>query len=106
MPILDFRQGGSVSLNPVRRLRLLPADQSQLHVARDLGAVAFLRIAEAAAARHVDDQAFAGRDGLEAFGLELLARRQRQAAVAAGLTAVATARRMFYPLEGGEDAER
>src|SRR5450631_2351117 len=101
-----LRSNKLITLDPIRRFRLCLADQPELHVAVDLGAVAFPGIAEAAAVRHVDDQAFAGRDGLEALGLELLARRQRQPAVAAGLAAVAAARRMFYPLEGGEDAER
>src|SRR3981189_1235428 len=101
-----FRQGGSVALDPIRRLGLRLTDQPKLHVARNLRPAALLRIAEAAAARHVDDQALAGRDGLEALGLQLLARRQRQLSVAAGSAAVAAARRMFYPLEGGEDAER
>src|SRR5450755_3342604 len=94
-----LRSNKLITLDPIRRFRLCLADQPELHVAVDLGAVAFPGIAEAAAARHVDDQAFAGRDGLEALGLELLARRQRQPAVAAGLAAVAAARRMFYPLE-------
>ena len=95
-----------VALNAIQRLRLLLADQPEPHIALDLRAVALLRVAEAAAPRHVDDQAFAGRDGLEALGLEFLARRQRQPAFAAGSAAVTAARRMLHPLEGGEDAER
>lgn len=63
----------SIPLDPVRSLRLLLADQPQPHVALDLGTVALGGVAEAAAARHLDHQPLAGRDGLEALGAELLA---------------------------------
>lgn len=63
----------SIPLDAVVRLRLLLAHQPQPHVALDLGTVALGGVAEAAAARHLDHQAFAGRNGLEALGLEFLA---------------------------------
>src|SRR5918993_1911046 len=95
-----------VALDTIRSLRLLLGDQPQPQVTLDLLAIALFRVAEAAAARHLDDQTVAGGNGLEALGLELGAGGQRQPAVAAVLAAIAAARRMLYALEGGEDAER
>src|SRR6187431_2924638 len=90
------------AIDAIDRLRLLGADQSELDVALHGGAVALLRIAEAAAARHLDHQALAGRDRLETFGPHHFAGGEGQSAVAARLAAVAAAGGMLDPLEGGE----
>ena len=72
---ISLSSGSVVALDAVVGLRPFLADQAQPHIAFDLGAVALGGIAEAAAARHLDHQPFAGRDGLEALGLHHLAIR-------------------------------
>src|SRR3954467_134952 len=95
-----------VFFDSIHCFSLLFAHQPELDVAFHGGAVALLGVAEAAAAGHLDDEALAGRDRLEALRPHHFAGGERQAAVAAGLAAVAAAGGMLDPFEGGEDAER
>src|SRR5215203_6894737 len=90
------RAQGSIAVCAIQRFCLFLADEAQPHVALDFLAVTILRVAESATTWHLDHQAIAGGNGLEALGLELGARGQRQPAVAAGLAAVAAACRMLY----------
>ena len=99
--------GRLVALNPIRRLRLRLADQAEQDVA----------LRPAARSRFFGSpkppppgisttrRSPGGRSGSPS-ALSSCARAQRQPAVAAGPAAVAAARRIAYPLEGGEDAER
>src|SRR5580704_311468 len=85
--------------NTVIALRLIGADQAVEHVVPHTLRVAGARIAKPAAARQMQLDGIARRYGLAAFGTDRPARSQRHSACRTVTAAIATACRIFHPLE-------
>src|ERR1700675_3957801 len=86
--------------------RFLHRDQAIEHVVAHALRIAPARIAEATAAGQMQLDGIARRHGLPALRPDRTARAQRHRAGGAGLAAVATARRIFHPLEIAQQRHR